>query len=261
MCIRDSRATGIALFRQDAAGPSIGARVYGNTVFNPDNGRWCLNVVNGSTTGTEVFGNILINLHSWRGVICIDALDSFKSDYNLIIGSFSVDGCNSTISFSEWQDLGFDQNSIEGGDLDTIFKDVANNNYELVSGSPVIDAGTDSINSLVQDDLEGIERPQGDGFDIGCYEYPIISGIQAGQHLPLENTYVLKGNTIYFLNLSEGGHIKISDLSGKLIKSDIYSPNEVYVFENYNYSSGVYVFTLLSDSGQLLGSGKIVILK
>ena len=46
--------------------------------------------------------------------------------------------------------------------------------YELLAGSPAIDAGTaEGASSL---DIRGVSRPQGKAFDIGCYEYIFPQG-------------------------------------------------------------------------------------
>jgi hypothetical protein len=44
------------------------------------------------------------------------------------------------------------------------------NDYHLRAASPCIDAGKD-LSGLVLDDFDGNVRPQGSGFDIGCYEW------------------------------------------------------------------------------------------
>ncbi|PID69922.1 MAG: hypothetical protein CR985_03340 [Flavobacteriales bacterium] len=49
------------------------------------------------------------------------------------------------------------------------FIDAANYNYHLKSSSPCIDIGTTS--DAPSDDFDGIARPQGDGIDIGAYEF------------------------------------------------------------------------------------------
>ena len=45
---------------------------------------------------------------------------------------------------------------------------VGDGDYHLLPTSPCIDAGTDVGFNM---DIEGNERPQGQGFDIGAYEY------------------------------------------------------------------------------------------
>ncbi|MBN2582733.1 MAG: PKD domain-containing protein [Planctomycetes bacterium] len=50
----------------------------------------------------------------------------------------------------------------------TVFADPANGDYHLASGSPARDAGQDLG---YEEDLDGVEVPQNDDPDIGCYEY------------------------------------------------------------------------------------------
>ncbi len=52
---------------------------------------------------------------------------------------------------------------------DPMFADPANGNYRLHDGSPCLNTGTD-VNAP-EDDLDGTPRPQGDGFDMGAYEF------------------------------------------------------------------------------------------
>lgn len=53
-------------------------------------------------------------------------------------------------------------------EVDPLFVDPANGNYHLQAGSPAIDKG---LNAEVTDDVEGMIRPQGEGYDIGAYEW------------------------------------------------------------------------------------------
>jgi hypothetical protein len=49
-----------------------------------------------------------------------------------------------------------------------LFVDPAHQNYKLKPGSPAIDAGI--FLPDVKTDIDGVTRPQGLAYDIGCYE-------------------------------------------------------------------------------------------
>lgn len=52
---------------------------------------------------------------------------------------------------------------------DPLFVDMINSNYRLQPESPCIDAGTSA--GAPGDDIEGVTRPQGAGYDMGAYEF------------------------------------------------------------------------------------------
>ena len=110
----------IALFQQDGAIPSRGAKIYNNTIIVPDDGRWGVLVNTGSNVGTEILNNIIINQHDWRGCISTESIDQFSSDFNIVNDKLSNQGDGSTISFSEWQALGLDQHSMVSNSLNSI---------------------------------------------------------------------------------------------------------------------------------------------
>jgi len=58
---------------------------------------------------------------------------------------------------------------------DPRFTSPGGKNFQLKSGSPCLDAGSD-LSSLVKRDLLGTARPQGSAFDLGAYEY--VSGAE-----------------------------------------------------------------------------------
>ncbi len=171
-------AQGIALFQQDGAIPTQGAKIYNNTIIVPTDGRWGILVLDGSNVDTEIYNNIILNFHAWRGCIAIENQTDFISDYNIVHDKMSNAGDGSTITFAAWQALGLGPNSMLADPIDQIFTDPANDVYTLLSNSQAVDAGTNAVSSIVSDDIDGNTRPQGNGYDIGAYEYSIPVSVE-----------------------------------------------------------------------------------
>ena len=68
----------------------------------------------------------------------------------------------------EWKSYGYEVNGINA--LDPLFVSIANRDFRLQLGSPVIDAGTD-LSAYFTTNKDGTTRPQGSAWDIGAYEY------------------------------------------------------------------------------------------
>jgi parallel beta-helix repeat protein len=170
--IYNNHATGIAMYQIDGGDASKNNKVFNNTVIQPSDGRWCIISVNGST-GNTLYNNILINHHSFRGSISVDAasMTGFVSDYNVIVNRLSDDDGNSNMTLTQWQSLGYDTHSMIADPENQIFVDHTNGNFHLLQNAQAVDAGTNLVLSIVFEDLDNISRPQGSGFDIGCYEY------------------------------------------------------------------------------------------
>jgi len=165
---------GIALFQGNGAVVSSGAKIYNNTIIVPSDGRWGILVKAGANANTEVYNNIILNLHPWRGCIALESTAGFSSDYNILYDKMSVTGDGSTISLAAWQAFGFDANSLLADPLPLIFTNPTTNDYALVSGSQAIDTGTNLVSTIVTDDLAKKVRPMGAAYDIGAYEYEAI---------------------------------------------------------------------------------------
>lgn len=167
----ENHATGIALFQQDGAEPSIDAVIVHNTIINASNARWCILAVNGSS-GAQVFNNILINQHPWRGSIALDAdaVPGFDSDYNIVVNSLSNEGDGQTMTLTEWQALGYDAHSMLADPLADIFISPGSGDFHLIANSQAIHSGNAASAFGVNIDIEGILRPQGPENDIGAYE-------------------------------------------------------------------------------------------
>ena len=178
----DNHSSGISLYRIDGGAPSTGNKVFNNTVINAADARWCLNITE-DCTGNQVLNNILINQHPWRGsiVIASSALPGFVSDHNLVVNSLSPDGDATILDLAGWQALGYDANSLVADPQAVLFADPLGGHFQPVGpGAQMVDAGTSAVSAIVTEDLDGLPRPQGAGFDIGCYELGISTGIGAG---------------------------------------------------------------------------------
>lgn len=175
--IHDHHSSGISLYQIDGGAPSTGNRIENNTVLVAADGRWGLNVRDGST-GNTVRNNVFWSGHSFRGAMTVDAdsLDGFVSDRNAVEDRFTTDDGSSTLTLAAWRTAtGQDQNSISLGlssvssaALTALFVSSATGNFHLAPGSVAADAGS-PIGDLLRD-LENVPRPDGASHDIGAFE-------------------------------------------------------------------------------------------
>jgi parallel beta-helix repeat protein len=165
--IYDNHASGISLYRIDAGAGASGNLVINNTIVQPSDGRWAVNIMGGST-GNVVRNNILYNYHSFRGAISIDASSrpGFVEDHNAVLGRFSTNGGSSTITLSAWQGLGYGVDTF-ATTPDDLFVDTGTD-FHLLSDAPAVNAGSSVGAPSV--DIEGRPRPAGAEVDIGAYE-------------------------------------------------------------------------------------------
>ena len=249
-------AQGIALFQQDGAIPTRGAKIYNNTIIVPDDGRWGILVNTGSNVGTEIFNNIIINQHSWRGCISTESIDQFSSDYNIVNDKLSDDGDGSTITFSEWQALGLDQHSLLADTLNTIFVNPTQNDFHL------LDSNSQAINSgktipLIDVDIEGNSRPSGAAFDIGAYEFQgttALASILEKSHIsfhpnPFKAAIYLSNNDLeelYFL---------LTNIAGQEVFRGKVIDNQIIVGD---HPKGSYILTIRNEEGRIVHSGMVV---
>jgi len=171
-----AHGAGISFYQIDAAAPSTDNLVVNNTIDVASNGKWAIQLHNGSS-GNVLFNNIFLNHNTSHGSIHIDdgsSLAGTVSDDNIFIaGSHAVttDDDSSYLSLVGWQALGYDTHS-RTADWSALFLDWTTGNYHLAAGSPAIDAGAATLGgySAPPVDCTGAARPAGNGFDIGCYE-------------------------------------------------------------------------------------------
>ena len=127
-------------------------------------------VYNTVISGCIVGGNAGNGTLTFRNCALFDNDDDFlgdpivtytASDDNDISGTGNVD---------------ISPGATEADDWAAAFTDYANGDFSLVSGSPLIDAGTDLSAVMDSVDIIGTSRPQGDYWDIGAFEYVVSGG-------------------------------------------------------------------------------------
>jgi len=165
----------------------------------------------------NVYNNILLSNHSFRGGLVIDAagLSGFTSDYNVVIDRLSPDGDATIMSLEEWQTAtGQDEHSYVSTPAD-IF--AGTSDFRLKTGCVAIDHGT-SVNAPPAD-IEGRVRPWGDGYDIGAFEFGAPVELNAKQRDDKITIYPNPINDYIMIESEEPiTEIEIVDLKGNIIK-------------------------------------------
>ncbi len=176
-------AQGISMYQIDGALVTHGAKIYHNTIVVPSDGRWGILINEGAQVDTEIYNNIILNNHAWRGCIAADNVTGLTADHNLYYDKLSDEGDGSTISFSEWQALGLDAASLVVADEDLVFSDPGSANYHLLEDSPARMLGTDIVAPIVKMDLEGNDRT---AYDAGVYERSTVLSVDLADQLKAE---------------------------------------------------------------------------
>ncbi len=165
--IYNMHSSGMSLYRINGSGPSTGNRVLNNTVHVASDGRWAMNIQDGSSNNV-LRNNILLNDHSFRGAIdiCSSCLAGFDSDFNIMKNRVSAGG--SFVDLAEWQSgYGQDQTSAVASPQE-LFVSFAGEDFSIDESSPAFNAGQTLAD--VQIDLTGAARPQLGATDVGAYE-------------------------------------------------------------------------------------------
>jgi parallel beta-helix repeat protein len=170
--INNHYGQGIALFQQDGAVVTSGAKIYNNTIIVPSDGRWGVLMTSGANKNTEIYNNIIINLHAWRGSISCESTDDLLSDYNILSNKMSNGGDGVSITLPQWKAIGPDINSLLADSLKEIFSAPGAYDFHLNSDSQAVGSGnTNLVSTIVLEDFEKNTRPTGSQIDIGAYEF------------------------------------------------------------------------------------------
>lgn len=163
----DNGRHALRAFAIDAAAGPRRLTVVNNTFV--DNGGWAVKLTQ-DDGGHSLFNNILL---SDAGSIVVERPGGLLSDFNVVESAFSDDGEDTVLSLGEWQALGFDADSF-GAKLNKLFQKPNKSDYHLRRKSPALDVGAAKLDGTKAPgaDLDGVERPQGTGPDLGAYERP-----------------------------------------------------------------------------------------
>ena len=234
---------GIAVFSQDGAITTNSAKIYNNTIIVPTDGRWGILVKDGGNINTQVYNNIIINNHAWRGCIAVENESQFTSDYNILNDKMNNTGDGSSITLSAWQALGFDNNSILANSMSSIFVNSTTGDYHLTSGSQAINIGTSLVSSIVTDDIDGIMRPNNSTFDIGAYEF-VHNNVSIETNSSNDLMVFPNPSSDYFILNYEATQnitsIRLIDVNGKIIK--VFNANKNIDVTDIN--SGIYLLQI-----------------
>lgn len=262
-----NRASGISLYAIDAAAGASRNQVLHNTIIQAASGRWCLNIPASdgiaSPTANIVKNNIFIHPGT-RGSVTTYSATALQSDYNIVVNRFSRDDGGTFITLAAWQSAGQDQHSIVSAP-ETLFADVAANNYRLKTGSPALNAGT---TVTVSEDADGVPRPQGSAADIGCYEMATNSASHVsaasyrGQTIAPEAIIAAFGSNLATTTVSAttvplpttlaGTSVKVRDAFGteRLAPLFFVSPTQVNYLVPAGTTSGAASIVIAGSNGQ-----------
>jgi parallel beta-helix repeat protein len=178
----DNHASGISLYKIDAAHGSRDNFIVNNTILMASDGRNALNIINGSTNNT-VCNNILLSANPATGAIRLsaDSRPGLVSDYNIVEDRFSTSGDrDSNISLTDWKAAtGQDQHSLASTPKE-LFLNAPAHDFHLAPSSSALRAATTALAPYQTPrwDLEG--HGFGSPPDIGAYQLSPRAMIRGG---------------------------------------------------------------------------------
>ncbi len=164
----NNHASGISLYKIDAASESSNNRVINNTIMVARDGRWAVNL--GAGTGNVIYNNILLNRNPAAGSIKNTAvgMTGFRSDHNIVTDRFSLGDGNHVVPLEAWsRKTGHDQHTIVAAPAELFVNEPAAD-FHLLANAPAVDRADPALSP--RQDLEGHPRPSGSGPDVGALE-------------------------------------------------------------------------------------------
>ena len=115
----------------------------------------------------EIINNIFYNQVNGTVEVLVNTMN-IEIDYNL---AYNSDGTKPSCVKWDNYDICQPTPNHELWNINPQFVNPSSGDYHLQSTSPAIDAGY-NLGSVVQNDFDGVSRPQAAGYDIGPYEFP-----------------------------------------------------------------------------------------
>jgi hypothetical protein len=173
----------------------------------------------GAQQNTEIYNNIIITQHSWRGCISAENISGLKSDYNIFTNSLSNNGDGSSITFTQWQALGVDKHSLLAGAFENLFVNFDGKDFQLTQNSQAVNKGKGSlVSSLVTNDFNNNIRPSDSEYDIGAFEYQLPTLNSAIRNASLNVYPNPASNFIMVDHKPNVTHYAIVSASGQIVK-------------------------------------------
>lgn len=153
---------------------------------------------------------------------------------------------------------GFVTSAINCISADPHFKNVSVNDFHLLSSSPCINSG--KTLDFVKTDYDSISRPQGTAYDMGAYEFQMVTSVSTIQ--PGGNIIGVYPNpasgTLYIHTKEPGCNIAMYDITGNLIQRGTSASNKYEIKLDGN-SNGMYILYVQNKRKQ--ETRKIMIVK
>lgn len=241
---------GMTFFLGDAATGCNDVKVYNNTVVVPSTSQWAILAIDSDSL--QIYNNILVSFSAKGSLDIESSCTNFLSDYNILNDKITTDQGSSYINFKQWQNSGHDLHSLLVIDNASLFKDLNNNDYHLTDISVARNSGTNLVSSLINSDLDKEKRPQGKGFDIGCYEFKEISRVNESESTDIDFEWQNQNGFIVVQSLQEGLSLLLTNLLGQVVERG-------ERIEISNLPHGLHLLSIINKNGYVLATKKIIL--
>jgi hypothetical protein len=185
--------------------PDSSFQFFNNTIINPKSDG--IRFMNAHSENNLFINNIIINPGAY--------------DYYKNLGSVNFEAQDAYIhNYLDMATITAHNNIFARSSKNQYFADTLNADYHLTAQSPAVNSGYNLSEKGITFDLENKSRPNGNDYDIGAYEFQIITGVDVRtsksnplkiQPNPAENYLNLK----FYLKKDQKLSLKIISITGK----------------------------------------------